>query len=194
VSALDLPQRPGGRAARVRAAVIDATITLMFENEGTHPTVNEIAGRSGVHETSIYRRWGTREKLIIDALLSHSADEFPIPDTGTLQGDLAALGTTLIHYLATPIGQAQVQAFASAGADPAIEATRREFWESRMQDMGIVVVRAIERGEVRPDTDPALVTEIGAAIIHFRSLLTHAPLNDCLPTVVARILVEGLKP
>ncbi len=80
--------RTGGRSARVRAAVLDATIALL-RDEGNDFGIPQVAARSGVHETSIYRRWGSREALIVDAVRTHIGEEIPIPDTGTLRGDLS---------------------------------------------------------------------------------------------------------
>jgi len=56
-------RRPGGRSARVRRAVLDATLELVNAHGLDGVTVAEVAERAGVHETSIYRRWRTREEL-----------------------------------------------------------------------------------------------------------------------------------
>src|SRR6476646_9810011 len=68
--------RPGGRSARVRAAVLDATIALLRE-EGDAFGIPQVAARAGVHETSIYRRWGSREALIVEAVRAHIGEEVP---------------------------------------------------------------------------------------------------------------------
>jgi hypothetical protein len=43
-----------------------------------------------VHKTTLYRRWRTREALMLDALLEQGRERVPIPDTGSLHGDLVA--------------------------------------------------------------------------------------------------------
>ena len=54
-------------------------------------TFVSIAQRSGVHKTTVYRRWATKEALVADALRERSRVAVPIPDTGSLLGDLTAL-------------------------------------------------------------------------------------------------------
>src|ERR1700751_5486813 len=99
-------RRPGGRWARGRESVLDAALVFLG-SEGPHAlTVSEVAARAGVHETSIYRRWGSREALIIDALLSASQEFLPIPDTGSLRADLIAFANSLGAYLNETVGNA----------------------------------------------------------------------------------------
>lgn len=80
----------GGRSARVRAAVLAATLEAVSHNGADSLSIPDIARTAGVHETSIYRRWGSRENLVLDALLTYSQEQLPIPDTGSLREDLMA--------------------------------------------------------------------------------------------------------
>ena len=68
------PRRPGGRSARVRRAVLDAALDVLHAHGMEGLAVTDVAARAGVHETSIYRRWGTREHLIVDALLEEAEE------------------------------------------------------------------------------------------------------------------------
>src|SRR5258708_479650 len=106
---------PGGRSARVRESLLHATLELLRERGLDKLTVADIAERSGVHETSIRRRWGTKEGLICDALLNNSEQYLPIPDTGSLREDLAAFASELAAYLTTPLGKALIHAMAITG-------------------------------------------------------------------------------
>jgi AcrR family transcriptional regulator len=188
----DVRRRPGGRSARVRRDVLDATVQLLIERGGEPLSIAEVASRSGVHETSIYRRWGTREKLVIDALLTHSAHELPTPDTGSLREDLAALERTLVAYVSTPLGLAQSRSLASPSDDPLVEEARAGFWQKRLEAAGVVVRRAIDRGEVPPTTDPRLIIEMLVAPIHFRTLMSHQPIEEPLAQQIADILIDGV--
>ena len=57
-----------GRRPRMRAAVLGATLAELAERGYAALTVDTVARRAGVHKTSIYRRWGDRESLVVDAL------------------------------------------------------------------------------------------------------------------------------
>jgi AcrR family transcriptional regulator len=173
--------------------VLDTTIEVILENGAEPLSIGMVAERSGVHETSIYRRWGTREKLVVDALLSHSAQELPVPDTGSLREDLAALESVLIQYVSTPLGLAQSRSLATSSDDPFVEATRTEFWQRRLAAAEVIVTRAIARGEVPATTDPAVVIEMLVGPIHFRTLLTHRELDRGLAQRIADIIMDGIK-
>src|ERR1700743_1353468 len=82
--------RPGGRSARVRAAVIDAVTALLAEKDVSAITMADIADRAGIATTSLYRRWGDLPALLMDAAVERLKVESPLPDTGTLSGDLGS--------------------------------------------------------------------------------------------------------
>ena len=79
-------QRPGGRAERVRAAVLGAAAELLTDVGYDKMRVEDVADRAGVHKTTVYRRWPTKAALTADAIALNSADAVPIPDTGTIEG------------------------------------------------------------------------------------------------------------
>ena len=83
--------RPGGRSARVRAAVLQATLELLAETGYDGAELPEVARRAGVHPTTIYRRWGTKSRLVGEAILERSRPLSPTPDTGSLRTDLERL-------------------------------------------------------------------------------------------------------
>ncbi|OMC49552.1 hypothetical protein A5745_06910 [Mycobacterium sp. IS-2888] len=178
VTTPDTPRlRPGGRSARVRAAVQAATLDLIRECGIDKVSVPEVARRSAVHDSSIYRRWGTRENLIADTLLAHSEQVIPTPDTGSLRGDLTAFTASLSAYLSTPLGASLTRTMAYVVDNDATAASRRAFWQARYQAAAPMIHRAIESGELNQATDPALVLEMLIAPVHFRVLSTRQPLT-----------------
>ncbi len=84
-------RRPGGRTARNRAAVVEATLAELARCGYSGLTVENVAERSGVHKTTVYRRWGGVDGLIVDALHAAGEDVWAAPDTGALDTDLRPL-------------------------------------------------------------------------------------------------------
>src|SRR5664279_5180156 len=80
--------RPGGRSARVRAAVHRAVEELLVEEVGDALTIPAVAARAGVHATTLYRRWGSIGELLADVATSRFSGEIVVPDAGSLRGDL----------------------------------------------------------------------------------------------------------
>ena len=188
---VDVRKRPGCRSARVREAVLQATIARLPEGwEGV--SVPEIAAEAGVHTTSIYRRWGTRENLIIDALLVMGEQQLPIPDTGTLHGDLTAFASQLLELLNTPFGRAFDQALASPTVDPKIVEASASYFRTRFEKAGAIIDRAVARNEIPACENPSFALEMLVAPLHLRLLLTRQPLDDALPAQLADQLISGL--
>jgi AcrR family transcriptional regulator len=185
-------RRPGGRSARVRAAVLHAALEAMAERGPRGVTISEIARRAGVHATSVQRRWGTAENVMLDALLTLSDEMVPIPDTGTLRGDLTAFARLIVAYLAAPLGTAVARMMAVADDDPVVAEGRAQFWRSRYNATQVMIDRAIERNEVASGTDPSLALELLVAPLHFRSLLIRQPIDDSLVEKLVDTLLRGL--
>ena len=58
--------------------------------------MDALAQRAGVGKATIYRRWASKEALLLEAWLSCVAP-IPEPDTGTLRGDLAVMFNAVNH-------------------------------------------------------------------------------------------------
>ncbi|MFJ4654678.1 TetR/AcrR family transcriptional regulator [Nocardia sp. NPDC088792] len=185
-------RRPGGRSARIRRAVLDITLEVLHQHGMDALTIADVAARAGVHETSIYRRWGTRENLMIDALLDEAEGLAPIPDTGSLRQDLITYADHLVVYLSSPVGAAFDRALASAGDDPAASEARNRYWTTRFAHSSQIVKRAIERGELPASTDVRLAIEMLVAPIHFKVAFTREPLDPDLPGRLVDALLGGL--
>jgi AcrR family transcriptional regulator len=165
-------RRPGGRSARVRALTLAATIGELAESGYSALTLDAVARRAGVHRTTLYRRWGTREALVLDAMLELAGEGVRIPDTGSLRGDLLAIARGSAATASSAQGQAVVRAVVAAGAhDAALAAASRQFWTERLALDGSVVERAVARGELPPGTDPRTVIEAILGPIYFRLLV-----------------------
>jgi AcrR family transcriptional regulator len=80
--------RPGGRSARIRAAVHRAVEELLGDDGAEPLTIPVIAARAGVHPTTVYRRWGSLAELLAAVATSRFSGDIVVPDTGTLRGDL----------------------------------------------------------------------------------------------------------
>ncbi|MCD2193163.1 TetR/AcrR family transcriptional regulator [Actinomycetospora endophytica] len=184
-------RRPGGRSARVRAAVLEATLELLLAHGLEGLKVSDVAARAEVHETSIYRRWGTRENLLIDALIDAS-EQLQVPDTGSLREDLVVYAGDLAAFLATPVGHALERTLAVAGDDPDTRRARDHYWTSRYERSQQMVVRAVERGELAETVDPRLVIEMLVSPVHFRILLTREPVDRRMPALLVDALLDGI--
>lgn len=170
--------RPGGRSARVRAAVRDATLAELTDKGYAGLTVEGVAARSGVHKTTVYRRWTSVRGLIADALELASGEPWPVPDTGTVQGDLRALARLVATGFTDP-GEGPVStAFVSAAMQDADAARAlHAFFVARHEQSAGLVTRAVARGELPAGVDPAEVVRVAVAPLYYRLFISREPVD-----------------
>ena len=183
--------RPGGRSARVRCSVLDAAAAHLVAVGYDRFSVPEVAALADVHQTSIYRRWKTRDALALDACLRLSDQAVPIPDTGAFEPDLVALLEDLRRLLRSPRGAALLAL--SRSAEPAVAAARDAFWTARFAAVSTVFERAAARGEIAPPEDVGLAIEMLIAPLYLRTLVTGVPLDDLPIVPLARMVATALR-
>jgi AcrR family transcriptional regulator len=178
------------RGEHVRQTVLAAAFEELAANGFDGATVAGVAKRSGVHETTVYRRWVTRENLLVAALLERSADAIPTPDTGSTRRDLLAIVRGIIAYVRSPEGGAVLRA-AALPVDDTYAGLREGFWARRLDALSPAVARGIERGDLRADSDARLLLEMLVAPIHGRLLLTGEPVDDDLAEQLVELVLNG---
>lgn len=165
----DQQKRPRRRGEPVRRAVLDAAAAELTTVGADHVTIAGVAARAGVHETSIYRRWATKEALLLETAQAQTAGGVPEPDTGSFRGDLVALVVSLDAFLDSPIGGALLRVALTAST--AEGATAREaFWLDRLSTSSAIIDRARSRGEIRPAVDPELLMHAVVGSVHMRAI------------------------
>ena len=172
-------ERPGGRSARIRASVLEATRVELFTSGYAAFTYRAVAQRAGVDPATVYRRWPSRARLVADALLALAGETVTVPDTGTVETDLRTHLERVIVALTDERWLRLHRAFSAASAeldDPGD--TARTFWTTRFEGAQIVVTRAIARGELPEGTDPVVLIESLIAPAFFRVLVSLQPLED----------------
>ena len=176
----------------MRATVLEATSAVLDERGYERLTVEEIATRAGVHKTTVYRRWPTKALLVEDATLAHAERNIPIPDTGTLLGDLQALGRAVAATIGAEVGARRSRSIvAAAAASSDVAASLNAFWAERLSLTRPIVERAIARGEIPPSTDPNLIVEALVGPLWMRLLLTGEPINSKIADHLATLVATG---
>jgi AcrR family transcriptional regulator len=176
---LESSKRPGGRSARVRDAVRQATLAELVERGFRGLTVENVAERSGVHKTTVYRRWGNVEGLISDALELARTEPWPIPDTGTIEGDLRGIARLVRSGFDDPeLGPVSSAFVAAAMQSPDAARALHDFFQARHEQSAQVVSRAITRGELPGTVDGREVIRVAVAPIYYRLFVAHEPVTE----------------
>jgi AcrR family transcriptional regulator len=136
------------RIGRTREVVLEATSQLLLDVGCERLTIDQVADRSGVARSTIYRNWGDRSTLIVDAVDCVAAMPEP-PDTGTLVGDLEIMAERLATNLTEgALGRILPSMVSAASRDCELRARLETLAEVRFGQTRLAFERAIVRGEI----------------------------------------------
>ncbi len=173
--------RPGGRTAKVRAAVLQATQDELVERGFDGLSMDQVAARAGVGKTTVYRRWGTTARLVTDLMTELAEQSSPPPGTGGIDGDLRANALSVLGAINDPRLGATFQAvIAAATCDEEAAAALRAFYTRRIAEWAKVVDAAVDRGELPTGTDgPELIRAVSAPL-YYRLVVTREPVDEVI--------------
>ncbi|MFN8017330.1 MAG: TetR/AcrR family transcriptional regulator [Acidimicrobiales bacterium] len=181
------------RSVAARQAAIDATVALLLDSGVDGVTLEEVAARSGVAKSTLYRHFGTKEELVATAA-QECVVALPTPDTGNLEQDLLAI---FGHYQRSE-DEAQVHrlfpVLLDAGMrDPHMRVVLERLIEERSRPIRTVLRLAAARGEVSPDLDldVAVATIVGP--LTYRRLVERREVTPEFKEQVLRNAVAALR-
>jgi AcrR family transcriptional regulator len=182
--------RPGGRSARNKAAVFEATAALLAERGHEAVTMTDIAERAGMAATSLYRRWGDVRALIMEVAVEKLMRERPLSDTGSLRGDLLAWARPIATSLASPEGASFFRAVIATATPPGADGSlRRAALNRRGEQMELMLERARRRGEKSPDV--AELIDYVLAPLYMRALFGRPLSRAVADRLVDRLLAQS---
>lgn len=165
------------RIDRTRAAVLRATAEVLLDVGCERLTIDEVAERSGVARSTIYRRWGERSALLIEAVENLVEPHEP-PETGSLRDDLTYLaGRLAAHLSVEPLGRVLPSLIGASSCDPGLRDRLHELADSRFAITRGVFERAVLRGEI-PAADLDSRVERFIAPFFSRHLMHGWPLDE----------------
>ncbi|WP_327430369.1 TetR/AcrR family transcriptional regulator [Streptomyces sp. NBC_01236] len=165
--------RPGGRTARVRAAVLQAAGDVLAEQGFAHLDLADVARRAEVGKTTVYRRWGSVTGLVADLLGDMAEQSVPRTETGSVLGDLQANAALVRRTLADPRQGALFRAvIAAAACDSRTAEALRRFYDVRVAEWAPCVEQGVVRGELPVGTDAGLVVRAVSAPLYYALLTT----------------------
>jgi AcrR family transcriptional regulator len=186
-------RRPRGEIRE--EAILDAALELVAEAGFERATVGAIAARAGASKATIYRRWPGKSELVADAIRRRAKPSIPpLPDTGTLRGDLLAVVETIHQAMTSEPGLVFFGLLVAMRTDPVLaDLARAQMFQHRLPRKDNLVSRAVARGELRPDADASLVPRVAVPIINGNLMLTGGRLGGSfLADLVDDILVPLL--
>jgi len=190
-------RRPGRpRSQKTTAAILQAATELLAEQGLLAMSIDAVAARAGASKATIYRWWGSKEALALDAFeAGFEAQVTPAErDTGSLVGDLCVGVDARVRTLLAP-GVLRVFAalLAQAHADPAFgDAYRAQVFLPLREISRQLFARAIARGEISADTDVDMALDLILGAVTYRLFQGHASPDAAFVRTIVDIVVKGL--
>ena len=185
------------RSEKAHKAILDAAAELLLARGLSAVSMDAVAERAGVSKATIYRWWPTKETLALDALYTEWATVGPSPrDTGSLRSDLLALLRPWARLTSSrPYGRVIAALITEAQTDPVFATEyRQRVVEPRRDQARAIFRRAIERGEIPPDTNIEVALDLLYGPLYHRLLHGHAPLTDRFTQDVIDMALNGIQP
>lgn len=172
------------RDPRLDEAVVAATLQLLAEEGYAQLTVERIAARAGVGKASLYRRWPDKVSVVLEAV-SRNPERPSVPDTGSLRGDALTYLRTLVSYRTLHFDAISAISGEALSNERFGDAFRSGMAEPIMAGMNTILQRAIERGEIPPETDVALLSSVPPALLQMQRLLAgRQPADELVERIV----------
>jgi AcrR family transcriptional regulator len=179
-------QQPPAKLGRKRdhtrdPEILAAALDVLAETGYERMTMDMVAARAKAGKATVYRRWGSKAELVIEAVAcmkQADVDLTALPDTGTLRGDMIAMIKP--HNLVDAEKKLRVMAglISMLAQDPDLaEAVNAAIVEPRASVNRFFMRRAIERGEIPADCDIETLALVSPSMASYRTLILHKPVN-----------------
>ncbi|TDC64636.1 TetR/AcrR family transcriptional regulator [Micromonospora sp. KC207] len=191
-------RRPPAGAAVLRGEITTAIRRALMQELAAvgygRLSIEAVARRAGVSKTAIYRRWSSKLELVVEVVAAAAGSKLPALDTGTLRGDLGLLLRVVAHALSHPLAaQIVPDLLAEAARNPEIDETLQAVLRAKQQEVGgSLVARAVARGELPADTEPAAAVDLIVGPLYWRLAITRTMPTEAYLDALVEAVATGL--
>jgi AcrR family transcriptional regulator len=180
------------RDPQIDTAILKATIDVLDRAGYGAFTLEEVARAARTTKPAIYRRWGNRQRLMLDALGRRLGEVEP-PATGCTLCDL----DECLKLFVGAFRRLPPDVLGPLWADCAQDEQLRETFMGALFDPPRAAVRqTLERahagGDLREDVDLDLIVDLVGSLVHYRALFGHASTSDEEIERAVEALLQGI--
>lgn len=177
--------------------ILDAALEVLFDVGYDGLTVDLVAARAKAGKGTLYRRWDSKEALVLEAiahLKRTQIDAISLPDTGTLRSDLLALFKPEPAELAARklkiLGGVSSMLSRYPELGDSVNQVMAEPWT---EIYGALMKRARDRGEIPASADIATLSAIVPSMAAYRALILRKPFDrKFLISMIDGVLMPAL--
>jgi AcrR family transcriptional regulator len=187
------PPQGRPRSEDARQAVLSAAIELMLEGGLRAASVDQIAERSSVSKTTIYKWWPNKVAVAVDAFYEELMSDSPVPDTGSAATDFQVLLRAVMAFYASRLGTIYAQLIGESQFYP----DERDRIRSRQVDLRREAVmeiwnRGVEHGELNSNVDPEVVLDLIFGAAMYRKATGHGGMEPSDADAIVATAMDGL--
>src|SRR4051794_13995908 len=170
---------------RILAATLEALASVGYEALN----VDEVAASARVAKTTLYRRWPTKEELVLSCLQDRATRQTPAL-TGDWREDIRTWVEAMINDVNSPEGKAYNSVIAAAhnNADLRLPISRHDESVRRLRE---AIVEGVRTGHLRSNLDVDLTMDLLASVISFRTLMLREEVRPELAHGIVSLVLDG---
>ncbi len=158
-------------------------------------SIEAVAARVGVAKTTVYRRYPTKLDLVRAAIGQYLTDALgEPPNTGSLRGDLIALGQQAVQLASSVLGQSLFRMRLLDRVEPELDQMGKDFEAQREARQSVIATRAMARGELQSRADFEDVVQLLTGSLLFKLVIKKAPIDELEVTRIVDLLLHGASP
>jgi AcrR family transcriptional regulator len=181
------------RSETSRQAILQAAFALMEEVGFDRMSIEGVAARAGVGKTTIYRWWGSRGVLAVEAFLTAVAPAIAFPHSNSARNDMIAQMVALAELYRGPTGRFVREMIGSSQSDPAMRGAFHDlFLAPRRQAARDVFRRGQAAGAFRPDADADAAIDALYSPIYYRLLASDGSIGEDEVRKIGTLVMDGL--
>jgi AcrR family transcriptional regulator len=175
------------------AQLLAVTLRLLQEHGYDRLTVDAVATEARASKATVYRRWPSKAELVLAAFIEGTRGAAVAPHTGSLRGDLLALGRLICEqaHLHAPTVRGVLT---ELSRNPALsDAFEHQFVQQRKNVITEVLSEAVTRGDIDAAVISDELWDVLPGYLVFRSLISgRPPTNDTVQALVDDVLMPSL--
>lgn len=188
-------RRPGRpRDAGKDQLIADAMLKLLAEHGYEGASFEKVAVEAQVSRAAIYRRWPTKEHLVLYAVTDMLGQD-SVSSAASDDGGIASVERLLMRTakrLRDPFKLRVIAALVSeAAARPVLAKLVSELEHERRGPLQVALAQGQERGDVGQRADTAYLSDALIGALYFRALVAQTSIED---QDVSRLVAAILKP
>jgi AcrR family transcriptional regulator len=174
-------RRPAAGAAVLRGDITTALRKALIEELAAvgygRLSIEAVARRAGVGKTAVYRRWDSKLEMVLEIVGDVALQSLPLPDTGSLRGDVEVLLRVVARALGHPLASQIIpDLLAEAARNPQLgETLSRALLSNQRTVVTELIGRAVARGELPTSVDPDVAVDIVLGPLYWRMAIARTP-------------------